>query len=89
LKHVGCGTLQAIATRGNHCHICGGTPLAMHKVNEPEKEVIAIKKVTGKMLNKLAKKLSATDDSQRVKDLLITQRLLTRRLIATARLSAN
>ncbi len=61
----------------------------MHKVNEPEKEVIAIKKVTGKMLNKLAKKLSATDDSQRVKELLITQRLLTRRLIATARLSAN
>jgi hypothetical protein len=41
------------------------------------------------MIKKLAKKLSATDNSQRVKELLITQRLLTRRLIAMARLSIN
>lgn len=44
-----------------------------------------MKRVTNKLLNRLAKKMSSTSDNRKVKDLVLTQRLMTRRLVAAQR----
>ncbi len=44
-----------------------------------------MKRVTNKLLNRLAKKMTLTADNRKVKDLALTQRLLTRRLVAAQR----